>query len=334
VSLGACRRAAVDLNPEDAPLRNSLPIETSTPPWLLLVLGFAFSLSPSNALAQSPSASSLQAGIERYQEGDYDEAAARLEQCLTSGLANSRDRVEALLHLAAARHAQGKLEEARRAATELLRQEPETEVSAGLFPPRFLELMAAVRAELQPSAPRDAPAALESQDSPLPSNPGPASQDTAATPGDAASNRPTLEPELPTPMPPVRLAEDAPRAIRVDAPLPEPRRASLGAALIPFGVGQFANGSPRKGAVFLASETIAFATSAVTFVLFESSKLPGSPGAVQCTAAAPCRFENPRTADALQLAYLTAFYTGVALMVAGIADALLERAGSDAQGEP
>lgn len=105
-------------------------------------------------------------------------------------------------------------------------------------------------------------------------------------------------------------------------------RASLGVTLVPFGVGQFANGSPGKGAFFLVSELAAFGTFAVTFSAFEAKRT--DPGGLFCTQAVPCQFGSGTAADQssgdrLQTFWVASFWTGVALAAVGVGEAVLDR---------
>lgn len=93
---------------------------------------------------------------------------------------------------------------------------------------------------------------------------------------------------------------------------------SLAYAFLPFGIGQFANEDPLKGALFLLSETLAFGVSAATLAAFEANKLDGS-------FLGGGRFRDPDTARSLQTAYLISFWGGVALAGAGVLEALVSR---------
>jgi hypothetical protein len=99
---------------------------------------------------------------------------------------------------------------------------------------------------------------------------------------------------------------------------PPKDRASLGVTLVPFGVGQFAEGSPGKGAVFLGGELLAFGTFAVSLSAFEAKKVDGS-------FLGGGTFDDPAGARRLQTIYLVSFWSGVAIAAVGVADAVLNR---------
>jgi hypothetical protein len=252
---------------------------------LLSILAAAATwLIASPALARD---SGLQQAIGSYELGEYDAATRGLSEALAAGIDDPHERLEAREYLAAAWHAKGDEPRARRMIEQILGEDREATVDAALFPPRFVELFGSVRASLP--APTPAP-----KEEPKP--------------------RPTTgEPLVVVPPPPLALA-----------PKPPSEPPSLALAFVPFGVGQFANGSPRKGAFFLAGETIAFGSFAVALTAFESKKLPGSPGLFQCTATNPCRFSDASQASRLQTVYLASLYTGAALTVLGIAEAVIE----------
>jgi hypothetical protein len=104
------------------------------------------------------------------------------------------------------------------------------------------------------------------------------------------------------------------------APEPEPVRRSLAWAFLPFGVGQFANDSPVKGAIFCVAEALAFGTFAVTLGAFESKKIAGPLFGGGTFADA-----DKSLAKQLEITYLIAFWTGVALAAVGIVDAIVFR---------
>ncbi len=103
-----------------------------------------------------------------------------------------------------------------------------------------------------------------------------------------------------------------------------PVRRSVAWALVPFGMGQFANEQPVKGGLLLAGQVLAFGTFAATFAAFESNKLSGEFGKWGA-------FEDTGLARTLQTTYLVAFWTGVALVAVGIVDALVFRPSAETQ---
>lgn len=116
--------------------------------------------------------------------------------------------------------------------------------------------------------------------------------------------------------PPAALGE--PRLV----PLPPPAapRPPAHLSLIPFGVGQFANGDSGKGVAFLVGETALFAISATTLGLFESMKVDG-----QFLRVGYFHPQDRPMAEALHVAYHVAFYAGLALAGTGIVEAVLAR---------
>lgn len=116
-------------------------------------------------------------------------------------------------------------------------------------------------------------------------------------------------------IPPPGAGKPPPR-LTLDGPPKE--RASLGVTLVPFGVGQFAEGSPGKGAVFLGGELVAFGTFAVSLSAFEAKKVDGP-------FLGGGTFDDPAGARRLQTIYLVSFWSGVAIAAIGVADAVINR---------
>lgn len=257
------------------------------PPAALLLL-LALSASPARA-----DTAAVDAAVGLYEYGDYDGAARGLSAALATGL-EGRERTRARTYLASTWQAQGDAPRARKVVEQLLAEDRTARIDPALFPPRFLELFESVRAALPAPAPLPV-------DPPKPADPLP------------AKDVPRL-PQLAFPPPPLVILP----------PRPEP--APLALAFVPFGVGQFANDSPKKGAFFLAAETLAFGAFAVALTAFESKKLPGSPGPFSCTDAAPCQFSpaDASAASRLQTTYLVSLYTGLAMAAVGIVDAVIE----------
>ncbi|MGI5860896.1 MAG: hypothetical protein ACOX6T_02445 [Myxococcales bacterium] len=258
---------------------------------LVLVL-----LAPAAASAES---AAVREAIHHYEYGDYAAASRGLSEALALGIDDPAEKTRARKYLASAWHVQGELQRARKVIELLLTDDPTESVDAALFPPKFVAFFESVRAELPA---RPAPQA-EVADSGKPAG--------AEAP---ISDKPLAQADpLPPPPPP---------PLVLTPPPPEPP--SLALAFVPFGVGQFANGSPRKGAFFLTTEVVAFGAFAVALTAFESKKLPGSPGPFQCTNPNPCRFSDASVASRLETVYLTSLYTGLAITALGIADAIIE----------
>lgn len=115
----------------------------------------------------------------------------------------------------------------------------------------------------------------------------------------------------------VRLA-----AAEAGAPPPEepaPARRSAAWAIVPFGVGQFANDEPVKGALFCVGQVLSFLTAGATLGMIEANKTRSN-GFMQGGD-----FKDPALASTLQTVELVAFWTGIALIGLGIADAFIFR---------
>lgn len=87
-------------------------------------------------------------------------------------------------------------------------------------------------------------------------------------------------------------------------------------AVLPFGVGQFQNDQPGKGAVFASLETVSLGVGIVGLVLFEAEKESGA-------FLAGGRFEDEDKAAALQTLYVAGLATFGALWALGAVDALV-----------
>jgi hypothetical protein len=125
------------------------------------------------------------------------------------------------------------------------------------------------------------------------------------------------------------VAREDPPAVRVEKPVtgpvdPKPgapqlhRPAPVGYAFVPFGVGQFKNGDGTKGWLFLGGEVLTLGTFALTLGMFESSKKEGQ-------FLRWGRFEDPAQAATLHTVYMISFWTGLALVVGGVIDAVVSR---------
>ena len=100
-------------------------------------------------------------------------------------------------------------------------------------------------------------------------------------------------------------------------------------SLVPFGVGQFANEHPVRGALFAVGEVGLLATALTTFLMFESLKIKrvdANTGEVLSVEFLPADADKARD---LQTAYLVTFWTGVVVMAAGIVEALISYPGDD-----
>jgi hypothetical protein len=237
--------------------------------------------------------SHLTRGIQLYEYGDYAPAASSLERALTSGLSQG-DRARARLYLASTWLAQGEEARARLVLEALFLESPTAQVDAALFPPALVSLADEVR-----NSPDGAP---------RPASPEPSNGQQPARAG---------------------LPKDAPAAAAGLVPSKKPDGAPppLAFAFIPFGGGQFANGEPLKGSLFLATELLAYGIAAGALAKHESLKVEGSPGLFACSDARPCIFApgDVRRAQRLQTTYVVAFWVGTTALVGGIVEALVDR---------
>jgi tetratricopeptide (TPR) repeat protein len=103
-------------------------------PFLLMVL-----------LLVSGSAWAQTAGIERYEEGDFEAAARIFEQELADPHLAPASRAQARMYLAASLYALGQVEEARKALEVLVREHPEQRVDPVRFPPELVSLAELLR---------------------------------------------------------------------------------------------------------------------------------------------------------------------------------------------
>jgi hypothetical protein len=97
---------------------------------------------------------------------------------------------------------------------------------------------------------------------------------------------------------------------------PERPRKSRGMAFLPFGVGQFQNDEPGKGALFASLEGVALGAGVVGLALFESQKKTG--GFLQGGT-----FEDEQQASTLQTLYASGFMAFSALSAIGVVDAMI-----------
>ena len=93
-------------------------------------------------------------------------------------------------------------------------------------------------------------------------------------------------------------------------PPPGPSRPSHALGFLPLGIGHLVRGETAKGIAFLLGEVVAFGTCIGTLAWLESLKVSGS--FLQGGAVLE---QNRGTADALNVTYSAAFFTGVGLLV-------------------
>ncbi|MGC4118861.1 MAG: hypothetical protein QM765_30715 [Myxococcales bacterium] len=106
----------------------------------------------------------------------------------------------------------------------------------------------------------------------------------------------------------------------LSSPLAEARpvRRGIGWAFLPFGIGQFANDQPVKGALVCISELLLFATAGAALGIVESAKVESN------GFMAGGKVRDEQLGDALVMTYLIAFWAGVAVVV-GFGIALVYR---------
>ncbi len=228
----------------------------------------------------------VQRGIDLFVAGEFARARDTLVTLVDAPDLPKAERAVARGYLAAAYHALGDAASARAQLLALARESPEARLAPALFGPDLVSLAEQARTDVaQEPRPPEPIRPLRLPGSPLHSEP---------------------EPEPALPPPPLVSSDGA-------------ERVSIGVALVPFGVGQFAQGEDAKGTLFLTGEVLALGTSAVALAMFESNKTSG--GFLQGGT-----FRDPRRAQTLQTLHLVAGYTGLALMVGGVVDALVTRA--------
>lgn len=247
-----------------------------------------------SAAALAAQDSRVTRGIELYDKGDFALARDALVTVVESPALTTPDRLLARSYLAAAYHALGDVASAKAQLLVLARQHPDARLDPGLFLPELIALSDEARVEVAHE--------------PKPAEPI------------RAKPLPPDEPRLaqPTPAQPPTVAVTVPRTAN--------ERPSLGLMFVPFGVGQFALDQNVKGTLFLTGEVLTLGTSAVALAMFESNKTSG-------TFLGGGTFRDPARAQTLQTIHLVAGYTGLALMVGGVIDALISRAEVDATAE-
>ena len=105
-------------------------------------------------LLMSGSAWAQTAGIERYEEGDFEAAVRLFEQELATPQLSPASRAQARIYLAASLHALGRVEEARKPLEVLVREQPEQRVDPARFPPELVALAEVIRQQAEPELQR------------------------------------------------------------------------------------------------------------------------------------------------------------------------------------
>jgi tetratricopeptide (TPR) repeat protein len=100
-------------------------------------------------LLVSGSAWAQTAGIERYEEGDFEAAARLFAQELAEPPLSPASRALARIYLAASLYALGQVEEARKPLEALARESPEQRVDPARFPPELVALAELIRKPIE-----------------------------------------------------------------------------------------------------------------------------------------------------------------------------------------
>jgi hypothetical protein len=237
----------------------------------------------------------LASAVEAFEFGEHERAVRILSALLDPIALDDRASVlRARAYLGAGQVLLGREERARETFSLLLALEPNHRLDAAVFPPQVMEVFREVRRA----------SGLDVLQPPSEETRAPPPDETSTPAPDAAHERTGGPPPLP----------------RVPTALPPPPAPSPALALVPFGVGQFANGHPVRGAAFASAELGLFATALASFVAFEDLK------------ARDGTFEarDVGQAETLQTAYLATFWTGVGVAALGIVEALVSHPGERA----
>ncbi len=240
----------------------------------------------------------LKTAIEDFEFGEHGAAAAKLSEILKPGVMESKENViVARQYLGACYHLLGKTDQARTQFSMLLALDASHRLDPAVFSPALVKLFEKVRAET----------GLALKEPPRASPPPPPPAQV-----------------MPRPAPP---QSPLPKVVQPAPPPHEPHSAAL--SLIPFGAGQFANKHPVRGALFAAAEVGLLTTAIVTFAKFESLKVERIDGVTGDRIDVRFLPKDVDTANRLQSIYLATFWTGMAVMAAGIVEALISYPGDD-----
>lgn len=229
----------------------------------------------------------LKSAIEDFEFGDHAAAAKKLSDLLNPlRLSSAEDVIVARQYLGACHYL---LDERARAEAEfakILALDPEHKLDPEVFSPALVQFFEDVRARTGLGLRKQPPPKEEKKDPPK---------------------------------------IDVPPAV-VAPPAPEPEKPPLALAFVPFGVGQFNNDHPVRGAIFGSVEVGLFATAIATFAMFSS--IPHSED-----AQGRLQYDNQEDADrasSLQAVYLGTLYAGLGVLAIGIAEALISYPGDAA----
>jgi hypothetical protein len=224
-------------------------------------------------------------GMRHYQEGHFDKARDVLVTAVESPALTKAQRIRARLFLASSYFALNDLAASKGQLLALARSDPDAQIDPIMFVPEIIAMFDDAKEEIV----REMPPEMA---------------------------KPVVRPvekkvEIVPPPPPVQ----RPVVTHVPVPVQEP---SLALAFVPFGVGQFTHGEQARGWIYLGAEAAAYAVALGGLAYFESMKVEGQ--FLQYGS-----FEDPGQAQFVQGVYLAGFWTGSALAVIGIVDAVLTR---------
>jgi hypothetical protein len=237
----------------------------------------------------------LKSAIEDFEFGEHAQAAEKLRRVTEPPQLKSReDLIVARQYLGACYHLLDDKEKAKAQFSMLLALDPKHKLDPEVFSPALVEFFEEVRTETG--------LALQKSDEP---RRGGSEADAAKKPD--ASGGASAAAEL--------------KPGRANPPLP--------LAFVPFGIGQFNNRQPVRGALFAAAEVGLFATAITTYLMFNGLKVPDDQRPASCNMDAAC-FRNQDDADkasTLQTIYLVTFWTGLVVTALGIVEALVSYPG-------
>lgn len=239
------------------------------------------------AAADQPEAI-FKSAIEDFEFGEHYQASEKLRSILEPPKLSSReDLIVARQYLGACYHLLGDKMKAKQQFTMLLALDQKHKLDPEVFSPAMVEFFEEVRREVGIEA--------------------------------------VHEPEQRDPPPPKRDDKKA-ADVTVEKPLPSVKdKPPIALAFVPFGVGQFSNRQPVKGAIFAVAEVGLFATAAASYAMLGGLKLDND----LCPPSGLCVAEEDRSkASTLQTLYLTTFWSGVGLAAIGVVEALISYPGS------
>ncbi len=248
---------------------------------------------PSSGSASAPSAEAiLKSAIEDFEFGEHAQAVEKLRKVTEPPqLKSKEDLIVARQYLGACYHLMDDKVKAKAQFSMLLALDPKHKLDPEVFSPALVEFFEQVRTETG--------LALQKQEEGPPKPP--------AEPPD------NKKIEARTEIEPKPVAQNPPLAL----------------AFVPFGIGQFNNRQPVRGAIFLGAEVGLFATAVTTYLLFNGLKVPDDQRPPSCNPDSAC-FKNQddaNLASTYQTIYLVTFWTGIAVTAIGIVEALVSYPG-------